>query len=68
MHFQSPPNAKRRAQSQSRRRMSFSGWTKTLTNPQALRRDRGPAHLQPHIIDTGIDSYRLAHTKQLQQG
>ena len=24
---------------------TFSAWTKTFTDPQALRRDRGPAHL-----------------------
>ena len=42
---------------------SFSGWTKTLTDPRlcAVIVDRLTSG--GNIIETGSDSYRLAHTK-----
>lgn len=35
---------------------------RNLHGPAPLRRNHGPAHGQGAIIETGIDSYRLAHT------
>ena len=36
----------------------FSGWTKTFTDPSLRRLTFGG-----NIIETGTDSYRLAHTR-----
>jgi hypothetical protein len=40
----------------------FSGWTKTFTDPSLRRLTFGG-----NIIETGTDSYRLAHTRAGQQ-
>jgi len=47
---------------------SFSGWTKTFTDPRLCAAIVDRLTFGGNIIETGTDSYRLAHTKnQLQQ-
>ena len=45
---------------------SFSGWTKTFTDPRLCAAIVDRLTFKGTIIETGTDSYRLAHTKQLQ--
>ncbi|MFH9008580.1 IS21-like element helper ATPase IstB [Streptomyces afghaniensis] len=42
---------------------SFSGWTKTFTDPRLCAAIVDRLTLNGAIIETGTDSYRLAHTK-----
>jgi len=47
---------------------SFSGWTKTFTDPRLCAAIVDRLTFGGNIIETGTDSYRLAHTKnRLQQ-
>ena len=41
---------------------SFSGWTKTFTDPRLCAAIVDRLTFQGTIIETGTDSYRLAHT------
>jgi DNA replication protein DnaC len=43
---------------------SFSGWTKTFTDPRLCAAIVDRLTFHGTIIETGTDSYRLAHTKQ----
>ena len=48
---------------------SFSGWTKTFTDPRLCAAIVDRLTFGGNIIETGTDSYRLAHTRQqLQMG
>jgi DNA replication protein DnaC len=42
---------------------SFSGWTETFTGPRLCAAIVEWLTFNGTIIETGIDSYRLAHTK-----
>lgn len=42
---------------------SFSGWTKTFTDPRLCAAIVDRITFGGHIIETGSDSYRLAHTR-----
>jgi DNA replication protein DnaC len=42
---------------------SFSGWTKTFTDPRLCAAIVDRLTFGGNIIETGTDSYRLAHTK-----
>lgn len=44
---------------------SFSGWTKTYTDPRLCAAILDRLTFKGTIIDAGTESYRLAHTKQL---
>ena len=44
---------------------SFSGWTKTFTDPRLCAAIVDRLTFGGSIIETGIDSYRLAHTRRL---
>lgn len=44
---------------------SFSGWTKTFTDPRLCAAIVDRLTFNGAIIQTGTDSYRLAHTKAL---
>ncbi len=46
---------------------SFSGWTKTFTDPRLCAAIVDRLTFGGNIIETGTDSYRLAHAKN-QQG
>ncbi len=46
---------------------SFGGWTKTFTDPRLCAAIVDRLTFGGNIIETGTDSYRLAHTKN-QQG
>ena len=47
---------------------SFSGWTKTFTDPRLCAAIVDRLTFNGTIIETGTDSYRLAHTRhQLQR-
>jgi len=46
---------------------SFSGWTKTFTEPLLCAAIVDRLTFNGTIIETGTDSYRLAHTKQRHQ-
>ncbi len=41
---------------------SFSGWTKTFTDPRLCAAIVDRLTFNGAIIETGTDSYRLAHT------
>jgi DNA replication protein DnaC len=43
---------------------SFSTWTKTFTDPRLCAAIVDRLTFGGNIIETGTDSYRLAHTKQ----
>jgi DNA replication protein DnaC len=43
---------------------SFSGWTKTFTDPRLCAAIVDRLTFKGTIIETGTDSYRLAHTLQ----
>lgn len=43
---------------------SFSGWTRTFTDPRLCAAIVDRLTFNGSIIETGTDSYRLAHTKQ----
>jgi DNA replication protein DnaC len=43
---------------------SFSGWTKTFTDPRLCTAIVDRLTFGGHILETGTDSYRLARTKQ----
>ena len=45
---------------------SFSGWTKTFTDPRLCAAIVDRLTFNGTIIETGTDSYRLAHTKAQQ--
>lgn len=45
---------------------SFSGWTKTFTDPRLCAAIVDRLTFGGNIIETGTDSYRLAHTKNAQ--
>ena len=45
---------------------SFSGWTKTFTDPRLCAAILDRLTFGGNIIETGTDSYRLAHTKNRQ--
>jgi DNA replication protein DnaC len=47
---------------------SFSGWTKTFTDPRLCAAIVDRLTFNGAIIETGTDSYRLAHTLQQQSG
>ncbi len=47
---------------------SFSGWTKTFTDPRLCAAIVDRLTFGGNIIETGTDSYRLAHTRQQLQG
>ena len=42
---------------------SFSGWTKTFTDPRLCAAIVDRLTFGGNIIETGTQSYRLAHTK-----
>ncbi|MFE9575104.1 ATP-binding protein [Nocardia sp. NPDC006044] len=42
---------------------SYSGWTKTFTDPRLCAAIVDRLTFGGHIIETGTDSYRLAHTR-----
>ncbi|SEI17362.1 IstB-like ATP binding protein [Leifsonia sp. CL147] len=42
---------------------SFSGWTKTFTDPRLCAAIVDRLTFNGHIIETGTESYRLAHTR-----
>jgi DNA replication protein DnaC len=46
---------------------SFSGWTKTFTDPRLCAAIVDRLTFGGTIIDTGADSYRLAHTRKHSQ-
>jgi DNA replication protein DnaC len=46
---------------------SFSGWTQTFTDPRLCAAIVDRLTFNGTIIETGTDSYRLAHTKQQHQ-
>jgi DNA replication protein DnaC len=46
---------------------SFSGWTKTFTDPRLCAAIVDRLTFGGNIIETGTDSYRLAHARQRQQ-
>jgi len=46
---------------------SFSGWTKTFTDPRLCAAIVDRLTFGGNIIETGTDSYRLAHTRAAQQ-
>jgi hypothetical protein len=46
---------------------SFSSWTKTFTDPRLCAAVVDRLAFGGNIIETGSDSYRLAHTKARQQ-
>ena len=46
---------------------SFSGWTKTFTDPRLCAAIVDRLTFGGNIIETGTDSYRLAHTRASQQ-
>ena len=43
---------------------SFSGWTKTFTDPRLCAASVDRLTFGGNIIETGTDSYRLARTRQ----
>jgi DNA replication protein DnaC len=43
---------------------SFSGWTRTFTDPRLCAGIVDRLTFNGTIVETGTDSYRLAHTKQ----
>jgi DNA replication protein DnaC len=43
---------------------SFSGWTKTFTDPRLCAAIVDRLTFKGTIVETGTDSYRLAHTLQ----
>lgn len=45
---------------------SFSGWTKTFTDPRLCAAIVDRLTFGANIIETGTDSYRLAHTRNNQ--
>ena len=45
---------------------SFSGWTKTFTDPRLCAAIVDRLTFGGNIVETGTDSYRLAHTKNNQ--
>jgi DNA replication protein DnaC len=45
---------------------SFGGWTKTFTDPRLCAASVDRLTFGGNIIETGTDSYRLAHTKTQQ--
>lgn len=45
---------------------SFSGWTKTFTDPRLCAAIEGRLTFGGNIIETGSDSYRLSHSKNQQ--
>ena len=45
----------------------FSGWTKTFTDPRLCAAIVDRLTFGGNIIETGTDSYRLAHTRAGQQ-
>lgn len=47
---------------------SFSSWTKTFTDPRLCAAIVDRLTFGGNIIETGSDSYRLAHTKAQQAG
>jgi len=42
----------------------YSGWTKTFTDPRLCAAIVDRLTFNGTIIETGTDSYRLAHTRQ----
>ena len=46
---------------------SFSGWTKTFTDPRLCAAIVDRLTFGGTIIETGTDSYRLAHTTRTRQ-
>lgn len=46
---------------------SFSGWTTTFTDPRLCATIADRLTFGGNILETGTDSYRLAHTKSQQQ-
>jgi DNA replication protein DnaC len=46
---------------------AFSGWTKTFTDPRLCAAIVDRLTFGGNIIETGTDSYRLAHARQRQQ-
>ncbi len=46
---------------------SFSGWTKTFTDPRLCAAIVDRLTFNGTILETGTDSYRLAHTQRQQQ-
>ena len=57
----SSPNAKRRTSVAIASNESFSGWTKTFTDPRLCAAIVDRLTFNGTIIETGTDSYRLAH-------
>ena len=57
------PNGRKRTPWPSPRNDSFSGWTKTFTDPRLCAAIVDRLTFGGNIIETGTDSYRLAHTK-----
>jgi DNA replication protein DnaC len=47
---------------------SFAGWGKTCTDPRLCAAIVDRLTFAGHIIDTGTDSYRLAHSRAAQAG
>jgi DNA replication protein DnaC len=45
----------------------FSGWTKTVTDPRLCAAIVDRLTFGGTIIETGVDSYRLAHTRKQSQ-
>lgn len=45
---------------------SFSGWTKTFTDPRLCASIVDRLNFKGTIVETGTDSYRLAHTRSHQ--
>jgi DNA replication protein DnaC len=60
--FRSSPNARRRNSIEIACNKSFSGWTKTFTDPRLCAAIVDRLTFNGAIIETGTDSYRLAHT------
>ena len=46
---------------------SFGGWTKTFTDPRLCAAIVDRITFGGHIVETGSDSYRLAHTRATQR-
>ena len=59
----SPHRAGREEQHRDRLQRTFSGWTKTFTDPRLCAAIVDRLTFNGHIIETGTTSYRLAHAR-----
>jgi DNA replication protein DnaC len=65
--FQVLPEREEKASVATASNESFSGWTKTFTDPRLCAAIVDRLTFGGNIVETGTDSYRLAHSRAGQQ-